>query len=561
MSPARPEPSRNRIAATWAVVLAALLAGLAVLPGVELDRRRAEADSAEAHVAALDAAVDAAVAAATTSDPITAAISADIGTSEIKVKFSTAVDKAAAEKTANYNVFGGTLYGSDAVAYDEGTRTATITLQNDKVAAGTTVTLLGGKVTGVGTDLRKVATTDYEVPPAVIDRQRPRLSVIAPEGGHEFAVRITEANPADGEVVVPVEITLRGEKLAADTATLPYDGDAAKGVIVCLFGLVETDATDCEDDRETDDLAPLAAGDRIIVAAGAVKDESGNETRTTSAAVGPNSKTVRLQVATVTAPAARNLAGPDEPARPSVATWTSVGRVDREAQSHVAIAAKPDGAYPGAVGNGWWIQWNDLGAAADADDTADVSVLVIKPRRTIVVSFDDAATPSDAVDALNDDDVFSADFTASFVNREVDGTVDDISDSKTVLPALGLAGAREKLGDGESQVVLTLRYGSILDNFDHDAFRTHGSNENQTEGGWSTAAFTTSTDAPRWVASPSSEEKVLLTNEIKITLNGRNITEFPTPGDSVFLPDGVATDYAGTDSDAEVNPPRRLRPA
>ncbi|HCB36761.1 MAG TPA: hypothetical protein DEP66_00685, partial [Acidimicrobiaceae bacterium] len=153
------------------------------------------------------AVVTAARTAATTSEPLTATISAKAGESSVSFKFSGAVDNTLCGGTtatgtsvcnrAHYRVAGGSLLAGDSV--DITGVTATLAIVGDTLAAGDTITLAGGKVKGLGDDNRRVAAASFTVPKPTPDNQRPRIRIVAPVGADEFAIRITEATPALGE--------------------------------------------------------------------------------------------------------------------------------------------------------------------------------------------------------------------------------------------------------------------------------------------------------------------------------------------------------------------------
>ncbi|HCB37155.1 MAG TPA: hypothetical protein DEP66_02820 [Acidimicrobiaceae bacterium] len=118
------------------------------------------------------------------------------------------------------------------------------------------------------------------------------------------------------------------------------------------------------------------------------------------------------------------------------------------------ITGKPDGIAGGARGNDWQVDFTDLGAAADDDDTADVGITVFERRRIILISFDDGATPATVSRALADDGTFGSNFELSSV----------LTPGQSNDPALLSLVARNEgsFSGGYDQRLLTLRYDTIL---------------------------------------------------------------------------------------------------
>ncbi len=390
---------------------------------------------------ALAAAVDAAI----TSVPLTATISVKAGSATAKITFSSPVDATQAMDKANYKISGFPLLPSDTVTFSG--NVVTITLgSGDTFIAGSEITIVEEKITGVGCDDRPAVSPPFTVPPAGgPDRSPPRVEVFAAEDAYEFRVVAKDVNLVDtGELTDGFDISkvvLNGELLINNPGFKPNQfisppNSGGGSLLLCLNGfrlnspsslgldLGEFDDQDdpeaaleaellkrnpnpaCLTPVETQAGAPppkerlrLAVGDVITLAAGAFVDASGNRSRAITERVTANPpdgpRTTRVTVSndfvrntgTAAAPIYQN----------AVWSWTNAD------VNLLSITSKSDGEAAGARGNEWSVSWELVHdtAGGGADNTApSASATVLEARRVIRIVFDDDAKLFDVAQAL-----------------------------------------------------------------------------------------------------------------------------------------------------------------
>ncbi|HCB37154.1 MAG TPA: hypothetical protein DEP66_02815 [Acidimicrobiaceae bacterium] len=277
----------------------------------------------------MDAALDAAV----TSKAITAKIKAAFGATKATVRFSAPVDSrsagtaagsgppaTSAVNTANYRIGGAPLLLGDTVVYDPDTRTATVTVADEGILGdGVEIALVGGAVSGVGTDNRRVEAASLTLAKPKPDRVRPRIDVFAPENAYEFALSVVEPSIVTDLADDLSDIELNGAPLrdTYTSAAFLTRHDNAVARVVCLYGEA---GSRCLSAAGQDAPAALSTGDTISIVSGAVVDASGNQSRTVKARVGANREHPEVASATLSEPAVRNL-GDDENPEFVVAQW------------------------------------------------------------------------------------------------------------------------------------------------------------------------------------------------------------------------------------------------
>ncbi len=356
--------------------------------------------------------MQAAIDAATTSEPLTATIKATAGQSSFTITFSGNVNPTDAVEKANYRVGGAPLLFDDAVTISGRTVTVVLDGIGDAFVAGTTISVLGGKIRGAGGDKRRVEAATYTVPRTVPDNLRPNVRITAPANANIIRISVTEASLATTASTFDVTNIERDGDALTTAAVHPDSTD--KDLIICLFGLDDAgtpaDPADdiCVADGSTLDPAqtPLAAGERITLAANAFADTSSNNSRTTSARVAEFDTLPRVTRATVSRPVTSVTTEDVTDIRE--AFWQWVRYVDTNPNNRVVethsialeISAKAGGFAGGAAGNDWGVQWFAL--PDDADTVPEVSVNVFGSRRTLRIGFDDDATLDTALTALRD---------------------------------------------------------------------------------------------------------------------------------------------------------------
>ena len=236
--------------------------------------------------------------------------------------------------------------------------TVTVRLADD-LKAGDTVSVVAGAKLGAGGDKRAVGATSTTIVAEPTDRTRPTLNVIMIAGETEAEITTSE-DPAPTALAEGAKVELTR---------------AATGKTVVVDGLDLT-------------FSPaLAAGDRITISAGAVKDAAGNKSLQRSFTAIAEQKSPRItsvlmsnlnhstqavaQVPSVLTGGAGTLPTPTD------------GRDDAE---DMWIVAKGDGAAAGAAGNGWSITF-DRASTYDEDKDLDIDVRVNSRDRNVFVRF------------------------------------------------------------------------------------------------------------------------------------------------------------------------------
>ena len=324
---------------------------------------------------------------------IRATVSAIEGACHFTVTFSEPVRTIDARLASNYTVDGQPLGPSSAridVGTGSSTSEATVVLGGASRSAGNAVPtgcvlplerrervgVLGQSIRGA-TDRRTVRATDAGVR---TDNNRPALTVIAPDGGTEVVVTISEpvkqssfdvTFTRDREDEVVPAFVLAGE--SRFTVFVPYDD--------------------------------LQQGDRIVIPSGAVEDFAGNRSLREFITVRRDTVLPRAQRVTVTEPVARAASYVE------LSGHHNRARVDRV----LRIEALDDGAAYGAAGNDWEIII-EFDIALGAADPSSVTVNAALQRIDVVTSAD-TEVPS-LVDDLNRDLEFAKLFHADLTDHE-----------------------------------------------------------------------------------------------------------------------------------------------
>ncbi len=503
--------------------------------------------------------MQAAVNAATTSEPLTATVKATAGASSFTITFSGNVNLADAENRANYRVGGAPLLASDEL--ELAARKLTVDLggnTSDQFVAGMTISVLGGKIRGDGGDKRRVVAATYTVPRTVPDNVRPNVRIVAPANANIIRIVITEASLATTtSTFVVTNIERNG---AALTTAAVKPGGTNKDLVICLFGLVDGEEVEgvvmpgdtCVADGSTLEPAqtPLAAGERVTLAAGAFSDTSGNNSRTTSVRVASFDTLPRVTRATVSRPATLV-----EGTVPQLAKWewirhtdtVNTGTPDNDLATDgernlLTITAKADGPAGGAAGNAWYVDWF---MSSDDDDAPEVSVNLFEYRKTIQIGFDDEATLHTVVTALLDNKevgelfniasaalentelaTLSLQLAASPERCEATNPPEVASDGEYV-DCGGPDSSRRQLTGGRSFVTVTLTYNGIVQFFNYETV------QNENPGGGFGNSWD---DAP----SATPDNKV----SFRISTNDPTPSALPKSGGTINLPADLAYSYA-----------------
>ena len=584
-----------------------------------------------------DTVVQAAIAAATTSPPITATIAATAGADSFTVTFSAPVDVAAAPDASataavqavqrvafatsalnrvNYQVSGGPLVPGDTfVALNS--RTIAITLSGDEpLLRNAPVSVVDGKIKGFGGDNRRVEGAQVTARALPDDRVRPRIEIFAPQGSHAIRIRVTEPNlatdvsstgTAAARQALLARIRIGNAPLYVAPPSSASDGTTSTSVArilpsstqnditVCLFGMSGVSGSEvCNtalasppavDDGNPRAQEALETGETITVAAGAFEDGQGNPSRSTSQRVTSYSNYPRVTRATVTSPVTLDIGTAAAPA-PQVAQWrwqrydsASPPVVD---ENVLTITAKPGSASAGgAAGNDWRVVWSGPPATEDPDTVAEVSVVVNKLRKTILVNFDEDATIFSVVSALAADSEFDELFTVSsdvFADNDLANeklVAVDAGDNNDLVNLVRLVGdtapctdtpvANAQCGQpntatpwtlsgGVSVAVVTLSYNETLRSFEYtnDAGDAGLVAANQAATNFpSTVRTATGTRAEQlvgWQADPFAAD-LDLDDEFRflLTTSSATFADLPKPGDTISLPAELGTTFASSD--------------
>ena len=335
---------------------------------------------------------------------IRATVSAIEGACHFTVRFSEPVRTSDARQARYYTLSGQPLSASNG-RVDAGTGSstsqATVILggaaqsSSAAVPTGCSVPLQSRDRVGVegqsirgATDRRTVRATDASVR---TDNTRPTLTVLAPDGGTEVVVEISE----------PV-------KQSSFQVTFTRDREDDEQTAVVLEGETRFTIFVPYDD--------LRQGDRIVIPSGAVEDFAGNRSLRELVTVRRDSVLPRALRVTVTEPVGRSasfvqLSGHHNRARVSRA---------------LRIEALDDGDAYGAAGNEWEIRI-EFDVDLSASDPSRVTVSTALQRIDVVTSAD-TEVPS-LVDDLNHNLAFSELFEADLTDHEF---ADDATISETL---------------------------------------------------------------------------------------------------------------------------------
>ena len=440
--------------------------------------------------------VQAAIAAAVTSAPLyVTAIeqqASDVAGNRWRITFSGAVNlerstganyATSALNPANYLLNGEPLLPADWLGYFTASvgvialiPGAPFTPEN-----GDEITVLGGKISGVADDSRRVKehiyvhSTAYES-----DDVRPRIVIDVPADWHEFRLQITEENPS-----LTALSDFKLTSLTLNDAPLPATaevetGSTADNIVICLFG-IETGTEDATLADTCTTTVPtggalLAEDDIIVLAAAAFVDRNSNSSRATTVRVADASGAPKLVGASVTEIeqygqrdlfSARTVwwntryPNPDFVRDPEAVggmrknaypyhrdndacdrTPTLVTRlrivlrtrvkVDTESTSRPPTAEREFTEFAGAFGNDWKIAWKQVNDLDTAQNTApNVNIIVSRPRMLMTIEFDEDSKVLDIVKAIRAnseaDQIFSVrsdaenDPSDTFVNVPLDG--------------------------------------------------------------------------------------------------------------------------------------------
>ncbi len=501
--------------------------------------------------------MQAAINAATTSEPLTATVKAKAGADSFTVTFSgnvvTEMDEQAALwpnsalNKANYRVAGTPLLEVDTITLSGRVATITLSEVGDQLVAGTTISVLGGKIKGNAGDNRRVEAVTYTIARLVPDNVRPNVRIIAAQNANVIRIVVTEPNLASTPAF---DITkLQRDGVALDDAELFGEStDTTRDFQVCLSGV---DSARCA--TEADEV--LSAGERITVNAGAFVDESGNESRTTSVRVAAFDDAPRVTRATVSKPATY-MKNVNDKKVSQVADWSWLALeadgsdADTFADTKnnlLTITAKPDGAAAGALGNGWYVDWFEL--PADTDTTPEVSVDLLLGRRTVRVGFDDDATLYTAVTALLDSEEVTEHFTITSDAFEVDSVArTDLALSAATVdcfePADGTSECgqptivRRRLTGGQSFVEVTLSYDGIVQNILFRGFiEANEMADNYPDTSNWVTELSVLTPSVRDVREPDNKFA------FKLLTDDPLLADLPEPGDTINLTEDLAVSF------------------
>lgn len=486
----------------------------------------------------MEAAIDAAV----TSAPLTAAITAVVGSNVVRISFSDDVDAESALDRTIYTVAGTGLLPPDRVTWDRSSRSVVITLDaagDFQLMEGDEIAIAPNRIRGSQTsgrlDRRTVAATTYVIPVTEPDDERPRLEVLAAQGASVVRVIVDEANPGASSVdrleATEVTLTLSGAgslqrvDVGAPTAVRRGVGIVATPTHYDIYwGCVSarpTSGAACNGQVDGS-VYHLSGGDRVLIAQGAVVDVGGLASRTVIERVDGSSAEPELMGSpTLSLP----VSATDETgaARSATATFRADGR------DLVSITAFPGGIAGGSAGNDWTFEVayapdDDAGFADDADAlAADVSVSLNRPRRVIVATYDDEASVADIVAELQS----ALDVPGVFRVNQLARTQSDYTEPLAAAPDVGAL----SLTGGASEATLTLEFRHPLADFDLDAF---------VAGQPPDSPFRRSLRVT--VQSEASGPGAFPARSIALTYVYES-GALPSAADTVNLPRGVALDY------------------
>ena len=251
------------------------------------------------------------------------------------------------------------------------------------------VAIVGGQTRlGANGDLRSLAAASVTVPPVVLDRIGPRLSIVAVEdqaddGTGVAIVTVTDSSALGTDTTNGNAVNV----LTAATGTTPETrGEIRVARSAGNAPLITTpDAFELVDGSAREVLtfdADLKAGDRIIIDRGALRDEHGNQSSGASVTVSParalpTVESVLLSTETptkqATAAVPTDITGGD-----GYASFDSSGQRtgdDDAASPDIWIVAKKTGEAAGAHGNRWAIRF-DKASTHDPAKPADIDVRV-----------------------------------------------------------------------------------------------------------------------------------------------------------------------------------------
>ena len=402
----------------------------------------------------------------------------------------------------------------------------------DVLNEGDVITVLGGGISSSNGDNRRakeytyVHNTEYQS-----DKVRPRVTIEAPVGWHEFRLLVAEENMVRGAIgnFRLTHLTLNSQPLPAMAEV--EDGSTGNSIVICLFG--DGDPTD--NDGIADSCSTtvpvgeslLAEGDVVRLAADAIVDRNNNSSRTTTVRVAAASGVPKLiraavsdvevyrrllasydveQVRTFTGSSAAywwlyflptpnfvwlsNQRSPWEARNPAcdLSQFTTrfliTGR--REIPDNVHWSEWEDAEIAGAKANQYQVVWKQVNDPETAqNDAPNVKITVSKSRELLVIEFDEDSKVLDVVQAMK----ASRDFLDTFVivsdaesdpdnpltNLPLDGTLERTSKVPEYCewgePGLGP-------GYGESGIVAAGDFGATI--FDIKGFYRGQSSVNVT---------------------------------------------------------------------------------
>ena len=307
--------------------------------------------------------------------------------------------------------------------------------------AGDTVSVTASSIKlGDREDQRNVAPASRTVPAAAVDRDRPLVTIQAIVTLPSF--KVTVSDPF-GSAVSPVADEDDDEAFDADDIVFDASGDNELGDITANDDGTYTVALD------TDQM--LERGDRITIKGNVFEDTEENKNR-------PVSQTAVLP--------------PEHPRVVSVLMSQPVHSHNASTRvsaaiagdAVISIAANGDDVAAGAASNDWSIVY-DKASTYDKKKDVDIDVRVNSRDKIVSVRFNDGeAKYNDLVDALNEQNSFSALFTAA--NSTSTNTTDPCL-GKQVNKALPLGALDRQVTDGltggVTGVAIEVRFNGFVD--------------------------------------------------------------------------------------------------
>ncbi|MDE0498564.1 MAG: hypothetical protein OXH86_14545 [Acidimicrobiaceae bacterium] len=311
------------------------------------------------------------------------------------------------------------------------------------LSVGDVISIDGASVKlGTSTDQRTFGSATETVTASAPDRVRPTISIVgiadASTARSTFEISLSDNVGIVGQITVD-EVDIAGGPGGTSPAPTVDRVDHAAGASTAVVTISR----------------PLVAGDRLIIAPGAVEDAAGNKS------VGTSQPAIRAQASPRISRVLMS-----ELKHTVHATWTvpagSVAGVGGTGAG-ITIRAKGDGDAAGAAGNDWSMVF-DRASTYSAEKPLDIGVGVDPDGKRVTVRFNNGpatATLGDLIAALNADAKFAALFTAGFASCSA------AAENNAGRAVLGLVTARNVAAgssdSGRTQFAIEVSFNAYVD--------------------------------------------------------------------------------------------------